>query len=77
VAAHERWVAARCGPAYRPACAAAQPRHVRRQQRIGTAELVAAWDAAAEGYRRLYADPRPAGPGLDPHDLPRARPRAA
>jgi len=57
VAAHERWVDAHCGPDYRPACAAGQPRHVRRRQRLGTAGLVAAWHAAADGYAALVAPP--------------------
>ena len=55
LAEYERWVASCCGPAYRAACAAAQPRHVRRRQRLGTAELVTAWHAAAGGYALFHA----------------------
>lgn len=68
VGAHEHWVHARCGSAYRPACAARQPRHVRRRQRLGTAELVAAWEVAAEGYAALARAP---GPATRPAPRPR------
>lgn len=77
IAEHERWVAAACGEAYRPACAAGQPRHVRRRQHVGATGLVSAWYAAADAYAALASaspETRPAHAtpwrhDMQPHDV--------
>ncbi len=68
-AAEASRVAAPCAPASPPAWGARQPRHVRRRQRLGTPELPAAWDAAADGYAARARGRAGAPPGAEPPAL--------